>query len=202
MGTAGARADWVDSPQNDALWDAAEATGAIMQFHLRPEHAPQLEQMIARHPNVRVIVDHIGKPDIKAKMWEPWHSEIRQLASLPNVLCKVSGMVTEADPDTWTTEDLRPYVEHVLASFGEDRVAFGGDWPVAFQASPYHRWVETLDGLTASLSPAAKRKLWRGPVSFVKWPPSGDRHFMGLLCDKRRRGNPELSRHIEGIRRE
>jgi L-fuconolactonase len=82
------------------------------------------------------------------------------LAAFPNVLCKVSGMVTEADHQRWTPDDLKPYVEHVLAAFGEDRVVFGGDWPVAYQAARYRRWVETLDSLTAGLSEPAKRKLW------------------------------------------
>jgi L-fuconolactonase len=116
--------------------------------------------LVRQCPDVSFILDHIGKPNIKGKEISPWREEISELATLPNVMCKVSGMVTEADHQRWQPEDLAPYVEHVLTVFGEDRVAFGGDWPVAFQASPYTRWVETLDSLTSSLSPAAKRKLW------------------------------------------
>ena len=74
--------------------------------------------------------------------------------------CKVSGLVTEADRARWTVDDLAPYVAHVLAVFGEDRVMFGGDWPVVLGGSPYARWVETLDALTAGLTPVARRKLW------------------------------------------
>jgi len=85
---------------------------------------------------------------------------MRELAALPNVICKVSGAVTEADPEHWGSADLRPYVEHAIDVFGEDRVAFGGDWPVTLLASSYRRWVETLDELTAGLSERAKRKLW------------------------------------------
>ena len=88
--------------------------------------------------------------------------QITGLASFPNVFCKVSGMVTEADPERWTIEDLQPFVEHVLQAFGEDRVAFGSDWPVVLEASSYRRWVEALDALTGRLSPEAKRKLWAG----------------------------------------
>lgn len=110
-------------------------------------------------PEVSFVLDHIGKPDIKGKMREPWRSEIRELASFPNLTCKVSGMVTEA-AEQWTTEDLRPYIEHVLESFGEDRVMFGGDWPVVLMGSPYRRWVDALDQITVGLSDAAKRKLW------------------------------------------
>lgn len=111
-------------------------------------------------PYTSFILDHIGKPNIKDRILDPWRAEIRQLGAFPNVICKVSGMVTEADHQSWTAADLRPYLEHVVEVFGEDRIAFGGDWPVAYQASPYRRWVDTLDQLTTGLSPTAKRKLW------------------------------------------
>jgi L-fuconolactonase len=122
---------------------------------------PETIDLVRQCPDVSFILDHIGKPDIAAGLQDPWREQIAQLAAFPNVICKISGMVTEADMERWTPDDLRPYVEHVLASFGQDRVAFGGDWPVAVQASPYRRWVETLNQLTAGLSPAARRKLWR-----------------------------------------
>jgi L-fuconolactonase len=124
---------------------------------------PQLAaatELVRRCPQVSFILDHLGKPNIKGGLLDPWCEQLRELAALPNVICKVSGAVTEADPERWTAEDLRPYIEHALEVFGEDRVAFGGDWPVALMASSYPRWVETLDTLTAGLSDAAKRKLW------------------------------------------
>jgi len=123
-------------------------------------HLPNTIEMVRCCPEVRFMLDHIGKPNIKDRVLDPWRAQIRELASLPNVMCKISGMVTEADHQRWTPEDLKPYVEHVLECFGEDRVAFGGDWPVVLLASSYRRWVETLDTLTASLSLQAKRKLW------------------------------------------
>ncbi len=124
---------------------------------------PQLAstiKLVRQCPETSFILDHIGKPNIKDQVLDPWRGEMRELASLPNVICKVSGMVTEADPQHWTPDDLAPYLEHVLDVFGENRVAFGGDWPVVTQAASYRRWVETLDALTAHLSPEAKRKLW------------------------------------------
>lgn len=117
-------------------------------------------ELVRRCPKTQFILDHVGKPNIKEHLFDPWREQLCKLADLPNVICKVSGMVTEADLANWKPEDLAPYVAHVLKVFGEDRVAFGGDWPVALLASPYKRWVETLDGLTAHLSPTAKRKLW------------------------------------------
>jgi L-fuconolactonase len=124
------------------------------------QHLKNTITLVRACPDVSFVLDHIGKPDIKGGMQQPWQDEIRTLASFPNVVCKVSGMVTEADPDGWTVADLRPYVEHVLDAFGEDRVMFGGDWPVVLMASPYRRWVESLDEITAGLSDTAKRKLW------------------------------------------
>ena len=117
-------------------------------------------ELVRRCPATNFILDHIGKPNIRGQVLDPWREQIRELAGLPNVICKVSGIVTEADHQRWTAGDLAPYVAHVLEAFGEDRVAFGGDWPVALLASGYRRWVETLEDLTAHLSPEAKRKLW------------------------------------------
>ncbi|HLZ61276.1 MAG TPA: amidohydrolase family protein [Ktedonosporobacter sp.] len=117
-------------------------------------------ELVRQCPGTSFILDHIGKPGIKEHVLDPWRAQIHELASFPNVVCKVSGLATEADHQHWTADDLAPYVAHVLEVFGEDRVLFGGDWPVALLATTYARWVETLDALTAHLSPEAKRKLW------------------------------------------
>jgi L-fuconolactonase len=117
-------------------------------------------RLVGQCPGTSIILDHIGKPNIRTHLLEPWREQLRELASYPNVICKVSGLVVEADPERWTPEDLRPYLEHVFEVFGEDRVAFGGDWPVVLGAAPYRRWVETLDAFAAQLSPEGRRKLW------------------------------------------
>ena len=117
-------------------------------------------KLVQQCPNTQFILDHIGKPDIKAALLDPWRVDIRNLAAMPNVACKVSGMVTEADALRWQPNDLKPYLEHVLTCFGEDRVMFGGDWSVVLLAASYKQWVETLTQLTSHLSPQAQRKLW------------------------------------------
>ena len=117
-------------------------------------------KMVRQCPHTQFMLDHIAKPNIREKQLDPWRAQMEEMASLPNVVCKVSGVVTEADHEKWTIDDVAPYVEHVLRVFGEDRVAFGGDWPVVLNAAPYRRWVETLDSLTQHLSVPAKRKLW------------------------------------------
>ncbi len=123
-------------------------------------HLANTITLVRQCPNTAFILYHSAKPNIKDHHLDPWREQMAELAAFPNVMCKLSGLVTEADHQHWTSDDLAPYVSHVLSVFGEDRVAFGGDWPVVLQASSYIRWVETLDALTQHLSPEAKRKLW------------------------------------------
>jgi L-fuconolactonase len=117
-------------------------------------------KLVRQCPNVRFIMDHIAKPDIKGGRLDPWRAELRELAQLPNVCCKLSGLVTEADLQKWTAADLRPYIDHVMDCFGFDRVIFGGDWPVATQATDYPRWVATVDDALKGCSPDELHKLY------------------------------------------
>jgi L-fuconolactonase len=124
-------------------------------------HTANTIELVRRCPQVQFILDHIGKPDIKHQRLEPWKQQIRTLAGFPNVWCKMSGLVTEADHQRWQAEDLKPFIDHVLESFGFDRVMFGGDYPVLLQASTYPRWVETLERALAGCSADELRKLFR-----------------------------------------
>jgi L-fuconolactonase len=117
-------------------------------------------ELVKQCPKTQFVLDHIGKPNIKEHVLDPWRDQIKELAALPNVMCKVSGVATEADREHWSIEDVRPYVAHVLECFGEDRVMFGGDWPVALLATKYDRWVKTVDALTENWRPEAKKKLF------------------------------------------
>lgn len=122
---------------------------------------PNTLEMARRCPGVSFVLDHIGKPGVKAGLIDPWRRHIRELAALPNVVCKLSGVTTEADHAAWTREQLRPYIDHVIESFGLDRVMYGGDWPVSELAGRYPQWLETLDWATGHLTRAEKRKLFR-----------------------------------------
>jgi L-fuconolactonase len=127
---------------------------------IRHWQLPSVTELVLRCPDTQFILNHLGKPNAKEHILDPWRDQLRALAELPNVVCKISGLVTEADHSAWTSDDLAPYIWHVLEVFGEDRVVFGGDWPVVLLASSYTRWVQTLQTLTSSLSQAAQRKLW------------------------------------------
>lgn len=102
-------------------------------------------ELARRCPEVVFMLDHIGKPAIKAGESADWKRSIDALARLPNVFCKISGVITEADPVRWSEAAVRPWIEHVLARFGFARVMFGGDWPVLELAGTYERWVAVLD---------------------------------------------------------
>ncbi|HLX64751.1 MAG TPA: amidohydrolase family protein [Planctomycetota bacterium] len=116
-------------------------------------------ELVKKCPDTQFIVDHISKPNIRERVLDPWREQMKAMAALSNTVCKVSGVLTEAAKE-WTVDDVRPYVEHVLTVFGEDRVIFGGDWPVLLMAATYPRWVQVLDEITAKWTDAAKKKLW------------------------------------------
>jgi L-fuconolactonase len=118
-------------------------------------------ELVRRCPNVQFVLDHIGKPGIKAALMEPWAQQMRKLSSLPNVVCKVSGVATEADHAAWTPGQLIPYVKHAIACFGFERVMFGGDWPVLTLAGTFAKWVAVVDEAVAAATGAEKRKLYR-----------------------------------------
>ncbi len=125
-----------------------------------PEQTANALALIRRCPGVRFILDHVGKPFIRERQLDPWRAQLKAFAALDNVWCKLSGLVVEADLERWQPEDLRPYVEHVVESFGIGRVMFGGDWPVVLRAAPWADWVATLDRLTAHLSREEARSLF------------------------------------------
>ncbi len=115
---------------------------------LRPRHLPLVPQIAERIPDLRLVIDHIAKPLIAAQVMEPWARDIEAAAALPQVYCKVSGMITEAGTP-WKAESLRPYVDYVMKIFGPDRLMFGSDWPVCFLAGG--TWKETLAAFTQSI---------------------------------------------------
>ena len=134
--------------------------GLVSDICCNSTQLAQNVELVRQCPDTQFVMDHIAKPDIRGGEFEPWATQLADLASFPNVCCKISGVVTEANHDGWTVEEIAPYAMHALTVFGEERVMFGSDWPVVTLASEYRRWYKTLDALTAGFSEAAKRKLW------------------------------------------
>ena len=137
--------------QPDFVSDIQMLSEYDLSFDLCLKHRQLADviELVRLCPGTRFVLDHAGKPDIRQHLLDPWREQIQELATFPNVDCKISGMVTEADHQHWTAKDIAAYVMHVLTVFGEDRVMFGGDWPVLLLASSYPRWIETVDLLTS-----------------------------------------------------
>jgi L-fuconolactonase len=117
-------------------------------------------ELVKQCPDTKFMMDHMAKPLIKEKVDQPWEDLMAELAACPNAYCKVSGIVTEADLENWTPDDLAPYVHHVLEVFGSDRVVFGGDWAVCLRAATYKEWVDALDEITSAYSSDDRDKLF------------------------------------------
>ena len=110
-------------------------------------------------PDVQFVLDHCGVPAISNRDEHPWRERITEIAQRPNVAVKISGVVAYADADTWTVDDLRPYVEHAIGSFGWDRVIWGSDWPVCTLTASLSLWVAATHALTLGCSVTERRKL-------------------------------------------
>lgn len=121
---------------------------------------PVAINLVSHCPKVTFILDHCGVPSVKDGALDPWRLHIAQLAAFPNVLCKISGLVAYADPKHWTSEDLRPYVQHAITTFGWDRVMFGSDWPVCTMPASFQQWVEALMSITKDAGIANQQKLF------------------------------------------
>jgi L-fuconolactonase len=119
-------------------------TGLVYDILIHERHLPQAARFVALHPQQSFVLDHLAKPKIAAGEIEPWRTNLFALAAHPNVACKLSGLVTEANWNSWTLDDLRPYLDAALDAFGPERLMAGSDWPVCLLASGYSRWWETL----------------------------------------------------------
>jgi L-fuconolactonase len=113
---------------------------------------PAAIRLVDRHPNQAFVLDHIAKPPIRAGEMQPWQDNLAEIARRPNVFCKLSGVVTEADYTAWTSEQIHPYMEAALAAFGPNRLLFGSDWPVCRVATTYSNWVRTVESFAQQLS--------------------------------------------------
>ncbi len=145
---------WILRPEVQPALAAMAGHGLRLDALVTPRHLEVIGKLAARHPALRVVIDHAAKPDIAGGGFEPWAAHMARLARTTGWCCKLSGLVTEAKPG-WQPDDLRPYVDHLLASFGPDRLMWGSDWPVVNLAGGYARWrAATLDLLPPAARPA------------------------------------------------
>lgn len=139
-----------------------ERFGLTYDLLLKPPHLRPATALADRFPNQPFVVDHIAKPAIGAGEREPWERELRDLALRPNVLCKLSGMVTECDWRSWSAEQIRPYLDVVLDAFGADRVMIGSDWPVCTLAGGYAPVMGVVVAFASELSAAERTAILGG----------------------------------------
>jgi len=131
------------------------------EFLTFTRHLPHVVHVLETIPGLHAVIDHISKPEIKSQKMEPWNAMMARAAGHPNLFCKLSGMITEADSQTWKVEDLRPYVERVVEIFGWDRIMFGSDWPVCLLAGDYGHVYNTLREIVSrSLTPDHEAKVF------------------------------------------
>jgi len=135
--------------------------GFTFDLCIRHEQLRSVIELARLVPEVIFVLDHFGKPDVRGKRTEPWAADLKVLAGLRNVVCKISGLTTEADLKNWQPADLRFYFDRGLECFRSDRVMFGGDWPMATLATSYENWIETVQVIFSAASDAEQTKLFQ-----------------------------------------
>ena len=150
---------WIDDPALAPAVAAMLACGLSFDALVLPRHLPALLAFAQRHPALPIVIDHAAKPPIASGAYSAWAADLGRLAALPQVHCKLSGMVTEAGPD-WTAATLKPYAGVVLEAFGAQRVIWGSDWPVLNLASDYAGWIAASERLLEGLSEREREQVF------------------------------------------
>lgn len=117
-------------------------------------------EIVSKCPNTAFILDHCGVPRVKERDLDPWRADISEIAKASNVVCKISGVVAYADPQNWTIADIQPFIEHIIASFGWDRVLFGSDWPVCTLSATFAQWLDALKSITKFAGETHQKELF------------------------------------------
>jgi len=141
---------------------ALRNTGLVYDILIYERQLEEATRFVDRHPEQAFVLDHIAKPKIAQGELEPWRTKIIELARRPNVCCKVSGMVTEANPKSWTPEQLRPYLDAAVDAFGPQRLMAGTDWPVCLVGTSYKGWWDLLRRFFADYSEDERASIFAG----------------------------------------
>ena len=153
--------DWMLRADLDPAFRALLDLDLCFDALTLPRHLKNLLALLDRYPDLRTVICHGSKPQIRDRAFEAWAADMTALARETGALCKLSGLVTEAAAD-WRQGDLRPYVDHLLATFGPDRLIWGSDWPVCTLAASYDAWHAAAVSLTADLSESEKAAVFGG----------------------------------------
>jgi L-fuconolactonase len=158
--------DWLLRPALAPLLRAMAGHGLVFDALALPRHLSRLLRVIDRHGELQFVLDHCAKPHLKTGEIGDWRGDIAELAARHNIVCKLSGLVTEAGPD-WQLAGLRPAVEHVLNCFGPQRLLWGSDWPVLNLAGDYERWLNASETLLTDLSADDKTAIFGGNAARI-----------------------------------
>lgn len=156
--------EWLLRPDVDESLGLLEEAGLSFDLvSVLPEHLALVPRLVERHPNLKIVIDHLSKPPIGLDDREPWWSLIGDAASSPTVYAKVSGLYSATDdPGSWTTESVRPFLHRAMETFGASRLMYGGDWPISILSGGYDRVWDGLQQLIGELPAAAQSQLWSG----------------------------------------
>ncbi|MER6418611.1 amidohydrolase family protein [Streptomyces sp. NPDC001137] len=159
--------EWLLRPDVRRGLAAVAEAGLVYDLVVLPHQLPACTRAAADLPQLSFVLDHLGKPPIASGALKPWATDLRALAALPNTTAKLSGLVTETGPDSWTLDDLRPYTDTALDAFGPARLMFGSDWPVCTEKSTYGEVLSVTQELTADLDAAARAEVFHGTATRV-----------------------------------
>jgi L-fuconolactonase len=166
--------DWLLRPGLAPLLTSMTRHGLVFDALVLPRHLPRLLEVIDRHSDLQFVLDHCAKPHLADGDITQWKQHIAEIATRPNIVCKLSGLATEARPD-WQIADLRPAVDHVRECFGPQRLLWGSDWPVVNLAGGYDRWFGATESLLADLSPAERADVFGGNAGRIYLAKRGRR---------------------------
>ncbi|MBA2813295.1 amidohydrolase family protein [Streptomyces sp. KM273126] len=157
--------EWLQRPPVERGLRAVQERGLGYDVLIRDHQLPQAIRLAERLPDLPLVLDHAGKPPIAGRGLADWERQVRTLAGHPHVRCKVSGLVTEADHDAWTLDDIRPVWDVLLSGFGAGRLMFGSDWPVCVLAGGWNRWAATVEELLHGCSESETEAILAGTAT-------------------------------------
>jgi L-fuconolactonase len=158
-------AGWLGRPDVGRGLTDLGAAGLTFDILIGHEQLPLAAAVVREHESTAFVLDHLGKVPMTSTTLVTWARGLTELAACPNVVAKVSGVVTEDDWTSWSVERLRPVLDHALATFGPDRLMFGSDWPLVELAGGYGPWLDAYLELTDDLTPDERRALDSGTAT-------------------------------------